>query len=308
MRILYAATGDIAVDLLEALWKEGLVKAVLTAPDAPGKRSKGLVPPPVKVKAEELGIPVYQPETLRSEARKRVREMDVDTLMSFCYGKIFGPMFLSLFSSTFNVHPSLLPLHRGCAPIYGAIRDMDRITGISVQEIAAGVDEGDIFASMEIPLDGTETTASLEERVRKEAPSLVIPLLRSFDPSLRRPQDGKPSYTGFIGKEDGKLDFSLPASALHAIIRACNPWPKAYGMLSGSPLYITGVWGSAFDEAEEAAEAPGTVVGVVKGRGLKIATGKGYLYASKVLPPARKEMDALSYVNGNRAILGSVLE
>ena len=79
-------------------------------------------------------------------------------------------------------------------------------------------------------------------------------------------------------------------------------------MLSGSPLYITGVWGSAFDEAEEAAEAPGTVVGVVKGRGLKIATGKGYLYASKVLPPARKEMDALSYVNGNRAILGSVLE
>ena len=133
MRILYAATGDIAVDLLEALWKEGLVKAVLTAPDAPGKRGKGLVPPPVKVKAEELGIPVYQPETLRSEARKRVREMDVDTLMSFCYGKIFGPLFLSLFSSTFNVHPSLLPLHRGCAPIYGAIRDMDRITGISVR-------------------------------------------------------------------------------------------------------------------------------------------------------------------------------
>ena len=149
---------------------------------------------------------------------------------------------------------------------------------------------------------------ALRERVRKEAPSLVIPLLRSFDPSLRCPQEGEPSYTGFIGKEDGKLDFSLPASALHAIIWACNPWPKAYGMLSGSPLYITGVWGSAFDEAEDAAEAPGTVVGVVKGRGLKIATGKGYLYASKVLPPARKEMDALSYVNGNRAILGSVLE
>ena len=169
MRILYAATGEIAVPLLRALAERQLVAAVLTAPDAPGKRGKTLLPSPVKKAALELGLEVYQPETLRKEAREYVRSIAPDALMSFCYGKIFGPMFLSLFSSTFNVHPSLLPLHRGCAPIYGAIRDMDRVTGISVQEIASGVDEGDIFASMEIPLDGTETTASLEERVRKEA-------------------------------------------------------------------------------------------------------------------------------------------
>ena len=308
MRILYAATGDIALDLLSALHEEGLVGAVLTAPDAPGKRGKGLIPPPVKVRAEELGLPVYQPETLRTEARERVRELGVDTLLSFCYGKIFGPRFLSLFDHTFNVHPSLLPLHRGCSPIYAAIRSLDRETGISLQEIALGVDEGDIFARMTMPLDGTETTGSLEARVRAAAPSLVVPALRDFSPSRRERQEGEPSYTGFIGKEDGRLDFSRSASELHAIIRACCPWPKAYAMLDGSPLYLTGVWGSAFDSPEPCAEAPGTVVDAVKGRGLRIATGCGYLYVSKVLPPARKEMDALSYLNGNRGILGSVLE
>ena len=307
MKILYAATGDIAVDLLEALYEKGLVTAVLTAPDAPGKRGKTLIPPPVKVKAEELGLPVYQPETLRSEARRKVREMGVDTLMSFCYGKIFGPMFLSLFEHTFNVHPSLLPLHRGCSPIYAAIRSLDRKTGITLQEIAQGVDEGDIFASCEIPLDGTETCCSLEEKVRKMAPMLVIPALGNFEGN-RRKQTGEPSYTGFVQKSDGKLDFSLPASSLHATIRACYPWPKAYALLDGVPLYITGVWGSAFSESEEAGEKPGTVVEAVKGKGLKIATGAGYLYITKVLPPQRKEMDALSYLNGNRAILGSVLE
>ena len=308
MRILYTATGDIALDLLSALHEEGLVGAVLTAPDAPGKRGKGLIPPPVKVRAEELGLPVYQPETLRTEARERVRELGVDTLLSFCYGKIFGPRFLSLFDHTFNVHPSLLPLHRGCSPIYAAIRSLDRETGISLQEIALGVDEGDIFARTVIPLDGTETTGSLEAMVREIAPSLVIPALRDFSPSRRERQEGEPSYTGFIGKEDGRLDFSRSASELHAIIRACCPWPKAYAMLDGSPLYLTGVWGSAFDSPEPCAEAPGTVVDAVKGRGLRIATGCGYLYVSKVLPPARKEMDALSYLNGNRGILGSVLE
>ena len=308
MRILYAATGDIALDLLSALHEEGLVGAVLTAPDAPGKRGKGLVPPPVKVRAEELGIPVYQPETLRTEAREKVRALDVDTLLSFCYGKIFGPRFLSLFDHTFNVHPSLLPLHRGCSPIYAAIRSLDHETGISLQEIALGVDEGDIFARTVIPLDGTETTGILEARVREIAPSLVIPALRAFSPSRREKQTGTPSYTGFIAKEDGRLDFTRPAAELHAVIRACYPWPKAYAMLDGAPLYLTGAYGSAFDPVEPCSEAPGTIVDAVKGRGLRIATGYGYLYVSRILPPARKEMDALSYLNGNRGILGAILE
>ncbi len=307
MKILYAATGSIAVKLLEALYEEGLVKAVLTAPDAPGKRGKSLIPPPVKVKAEELGLPVYQMASLKSEARKVIRTLDCDTLMSFCYGKIFGPMFLSLFENTFNVHPSLLPQYRGPSPTYAAIRNLDRETGITVQEIGAGVDEGDIFTSITFPLDGTETTESLDEKVGNLAPDVVIPLLRNFDKTQKRKQEGDVSYTKFIDKQDGLLDFSKSAQILHGEIRATYPWPRANCNCSGTPLYITGVYGSAFDPVEPCSEKPGTVVAYVKGKGLKIATGEGYLYVTKILPPMKKEMDALSYVNGNRSIIGTIL-
>ena len=153
MRILYAATGEIAVPLLRALAQRGDIAAVLTAPDAPGKRGKTLIPSPVKVAALELGLDVWQPETLRKEARAHVRSLMPDALMSFCYGKIFGPKFLSLFEHKYNIHPSLLPKYRGCAPLYESIRNLDRIGGISLQEIALEVDSGAILKAMTFPLE-----------------------------------------------------------------------------------------------------------------------------------------------------------
>ena len=305
MRILYAATGDIAVPLLGQLAAEGLVGAVLTAPDAPGRRGKSLVPSPVKVKALELGIPVMQPETLRTEARAEAASFSCDTLLSFCYGKIFGPRFLAMFGRKLNVHPSILPRYRGCSPIYAAIRAGDSETGITLQEIAEGVDEGDIYGCLPIALDGTETQESLEAKVASLAPGFVSAMLANLpDP---RPQEGDPSYSGFIAKEDGRIDFSAPAAEIHAQIRACYPWPKAYAMLDGAPLYLTGVYGSVADVQGPACEAPGTIVALEKGKGLKVAAGDGYVYVSRVLPPMRKEMDAASFVNGSRDAIGKVL-
>lgn len=305
MRILYAATGNIAVPLLEALAAKGYIGAVLTAPDAPGKRGRVLLPSPVKEKAIELGIPVMQPETLRKDARAEAKSFCCDALMSFCYGKIFGPMFLAMFVRTFNVHPSLLPLHRGCSPIYAAIREGDRETGITVQAIAEGVDEGAVYGTLRLPLDGTETQESLEKRVSDEAPRFVLDLLGNLPEP--KPQHGEPTYTGFISKEDGKIDFSRPASEIHALIRASYPWPKAYALLDGNPLYITGVHGSGFDSAEPSSEIPGTIVSMQKGKGLKVASGDGYIYISRVHPPMRKEMDAAAFANGYRDLQGKVL-
>ncbi len=308
MRILYAATGEIAVPLLRALNERGVIAAVLTAPDAPGKRGKSLVPSPVKKEALELGLEVWQPETLKKEARAYVRDLAPDALMSFCYGKIFGPMFLSLFRNTFNVHPSLLPKYRGCAPLYAAIRNLDRTSGITLQEIAPGIDEGRIYRTISFDLDGTEDLAEAESIAAGLAPSLVLPVLDEIDRIIPEEQTGEPSYTAMIGKEDGRIDFNEPAPVIHALIRACYPWPKAYCLLDEHPLYITGVYGSAFDDAEASSEEPGTVVGTVKGKGLKIATGSGYIYASRVLPPMKKEMDALSFANGCRGLCGKVLK
>ena len=307
MKIVFAATGEIAVPLLEALNEAKLVSLVLTAPDAPGKRGKSLIPSPVKVKALELGLDVYQPDTIRKEARTHIASYCADTLLSFCYGKIFGPRFLSLFSETFNVHPSLLPLHRGPSPIYQAIRDCDRNTGIALQRIAEGVDEGDLFGVLPVALDGTETEESLSRKVAALVPSFVLPIL--LDENRKAyPQTGEATYTSFVSKDDGRIDFTKSTEMIHAQIRSCSPWPKAYAMLMESPLYLTGVWGSGFSiEKADVPEKAGTIVGLEKGKGLKIALKDGYIYINRVLPPMKKEMDAFSFVNGRRDVIGSIL-
>lgn len=307
MRILFAATGEIAVPTLEALHRKNLISAVLCSPDEPGKRGSALIAPPTKVKALELGLPVLQPEHLGSEARRLLAEYDLDTLVSFCYGKIFGPKFLALFKDAFNIHPSLLPKYRGCAPIYETIRNMDRVCGISIQKIALEVDSGDIMNSFGFPLDGRESQNTLSEKVALLAADLAVSTFCDISSYPPRPQTGEASFSSFIKKEDGILDFHKPARILHAQIRACYPWPKARTVFQGKNLFITGVYGSVFDSFEPSSEEPGTVVGYEKGKGLKIATSDGYLYASRLQAEAKKEMDAGAFVNGNKAVLSAKL-
>ncbi|MCR5732407.1 MAG: methionyl-tRNA formyltransferase [Sphaerochaetaceae bacterium] len=308
MRILFAGTGQIAVPTLTALSEKGLVGAVLTAPDAPGKRGKGLVPPPVKVEAERLSLPVLQPEHLGSAARDEVSAFNCDTLVSFCYGKIFGPKFLALFSHTCNIHPSALPKYRGPSPVYAAIKNGDRSISISLQEIALCCDEGKLYLQKEFPLQGTENNESLEEKVSTLVPELALPLFMADSLPSPVEQSGTASWAGFIKKEDGAIDFNQSAKTLHAQIRAVYPWPKAVTSYNGLPLYLCSVSGSVFDIEEcECAEAPGTVVSHEKKRGFKIATSCGYLYVDRLQLPTKKELDSLSFLNGNKGIIGSVL-
>lgn len=308
MKILFAATGSIAVKTLEKLASLGLVRAVLTTPDVPGKRGKTLLPSPVKVKALELGLEVYQPETLRTEAREHIRTLGVDTLVSFCYGKIFGPKFLALFDGKYNIHPSLLPRWRGCSPIYRTILERDREGGISIQELALEVDSGDILNTCRFQLDGTEDIPSLEGKVADLAADLAVETFSDPDGFKPRKQEGEISYSDMIDKSEAVLDFSRSAAELHAMIRACYPWPKAVAGYRGGQLFLLGVSGSVFSPFEKTCgEKPGTVVGLDRKRGFKIATGDGYLYVSRVQAPAKKEMDSSSYLNGDRMIIGSVL-
>lgn len=307
MKILFASTSAIAVPLLEELHKKGYISCVFTSPDTPSKRGKALIPTPIKTKAMELGLPCYTPEHLNREEREIVKKEGLDTLLSFSYGKIFGPKFLSLFDYTFNVHPSLLPKYRGCSPIYNTIRNLDREGGISIQKIALGIDTGDIYKSVSFSLDGTETNEDIEKKVSFLAPPLVLNVLSSISDIEPYKQEGEPSYTTFIKKEDGKIDWNNSATTIHALIRASNPWPRSYTSFSGMQLSLTGVFGSAFSSFEECNEAPGTVVALDKKKGLKIATGNGYIYITRVLPQSKKEMDAASFVNGNKSIIGALL-
>ena len=309
MKILFAGSDEIAVPVLTYLASHNLVGAVLTTPDAPGRRGKSLLPPPVKARALELGLPVLQPEHLKKEAREDAAAQCCDTLLSFCYGKIFGPRFLSLFKRKFNIHPSMLPCYRGCAPLQAAILNQDDTCAISIQDIAPALDEGDIYITQSFRLDGTETITSLSEKVASLAPSLVEDLLMNIDvfKPRRQSEDGV-SYTTFVKKDDARLDFTRSARALHSAVRAYEKWPKAYCLLDGQPLYLLGVYGSVFDiPDEQCAEAPGTVVSHEKGKGFRIATGNGYLYVSELQLPTKKAMDSAAFLNGRHDMISKVL-
>ncbi len=308
MKILFAATGDIALPTLEALNEAGLVCAVLSAPDRPGKRGRDLIPTPIKKRALELGLEVLTPEHLGSEVRRKVSALSPDTLVSFCYGKIFGPKFLSLFSSTYNIHPSLLPRYRGCAPLRETILNADREGAISVQKIALGCDEGDIYASVTFPLDGTETEETLSERVSHIAPELALKVLIEREKYVPVPQTGEVSWSRMTEKSEAELSVSMSLREIHAKIRAFYPWPKAYLRWNGEALYLCGVYGSVFSQEEcTPAEEAGTVVALDKQKGLKIALSDGYIYITGLQKPTKKELSAADFVNGNRSIIGSVL-
>ncbi len=307
MRILFAATGEIAVRTLEKLNGMGLLGAVLTSPDERGGRGNKVIESPVKKRALELGIDVYQFESLRSEARKTVSTLSCDTLLSFCYGKIFGPRFLSLFERKYNIHPSLLPKYRGPSPTYEAIRNLDRETGVSIQEIALEIDSGDIIASRSFPLDGTETLASLDEKASAAACSLAEEVFSDPGSIKARPQQGEVTFSRLLNKEDGRIDFTRSAGEIHAMIRACYPWPKAFCIYKGEKLILSSVYSSAFSLDEASSEEPGTVVALDKKKGLKVATVDYYIYISRLQAPSRKEMDAVSFVNGDKAIIGALL-
>ncbi len=324
-RILFAGTPDIAVPLLNALVRDFEVVGVLTSVDKPRGRSKALVPSPVKSAALKAGIPVLQFETLRTEARERVKEIGADTLVSFAFGKIFGPKFLSLFpKGTFNVHPSALPVFRGPSPIQETVRCGLKTAVVSLQEIGLEMDSGDIYASCSFPLTGTETSMTLSSLVAEKASFFVPEELRkvfSGDGSKAK-QTGEPVYCKMLEKSDCSLDFSQNVKDVHCKIRALYEWPKASarfvpsGTGEARDIFITGVWGGFDyidnpDSCEDSVRTDfraGSVVAIRRDRGIGVLCRDGLLWINALQLPSKKEMDFFSFINGNSWIKDGFFE
>ena len=313
MRILFAGTPEIAVPTLRALSEHFEVGAVLTNVDKPGSRGKALIPSAVKEEALRLNLPVLQMEHLKGEARSLVTSYACDTLVCFAYGKLFGPRFLSLFSGEkLNIHPSLLPLLRGSSPLQGAILNQFSQTGISMQRIAQEMDSGDLLSSITLPLQGTETTESLTALVKDRAAFLAVESLQTLKEgrAFFTPQQGMPTYTEMLTKDRAKIDWTLPAKTIHALVRAMVPWPKASTMFEGQVLMITSVYGSLQEAGSDPVpeQVPcGKVVRKEKGKGIAIATGSGLLWVDRLQLEKHKDLDWQSFINGNRSILGTRL-
>ncbi|MCH3917338.1 MAG: methionyl-tRNA formyltransferase [Spirochaetia bacterium] len=309
MRILFAGTPLIAVPSLQAAASQFDVPAVLTNPDRPQGRHHTLVPSPVKEKAVGLGIDVLQPERLRGAVLEQVASYGCDVLICFAYGKIFGKKMLSLFPrGCYNIHPSLLPAYRGAAPIQYAILHGERQTGISIQQMSLGVDEGDLASVQLVGLDGSETTESLTQKVSDLAAGQLVSFLKDLEkgPVALRPQQGEPSYTAMLEKEQAPVDWTASAWSLHCKVRAFYPWPKAVAVYDDKQLAITGVH-FPFEEEPCPEVIPGTVVKVDKEKGIGIACGDGLLYVDRLQLAGKKEMDFRAFVNGNPSIRNAVL-
>lgn len=312
-KILFAGTPDISVPLLKALSEKFCIAAVLTNCDKPQGRSKTPVPSPVKTAALDLGLEVLQFDSLKSEAREAVKKTGANVLVSFAFGKIFGPMFLDLFpNGTFNVHPSDLPVFRGPSPIQQTIFSGLGKCVISVQQIGLKMDEGDIFAKYSFDLCGNETTLSLENTVAQKAaefvPGVIEKALKKAIVPAR--QEGLASYCKMIDKADAVLDFYQSALEVHSKIRALYPWPKASASFNGQDLFLLSVWGTFEDlEQEELLDnvKPGTVIGLRKDRGIGIACKDKAVWVNALQLPGKKELDFKSFANGNSAILKAVL-
>lgn len=310
MKILFAGTPEIAVPSLQAIAAHHEVALVLTNPDKPQGRHHTLMPSAVKTAALELGLDVLQPERLRGAVLQQIASYECDVLVCFAYGKIFGPKLLSLFpQGCYNIHPSLLPLYRGPAPIQYAILHGDTTTGISVQQLSLGVDEGALASVQTLSLDGTETSESLTIRVAEKAAPQIVDVLDSIEKgtlSLHE-QKGEVVFTSMLEKDQSRLDWHRSAATLHAQIRSFYPWPKTHTLYDGKKLTISGVDGPLVAEKCDGVP-PGTVIKKDKKRGLGIACGDGIIYVNRLQLAGKKEMDFKSFLNGNPGFIGSILE
>ncbi|MDR2185969.1 MAG: methionyl-tRNA formyltransferase [Treponema sp.] len=323
MRILYAASPAIAVPVLESLVREpeGFweLAGLLTNPDASRGRRGGPVPSEAAAAAagfltQDL---ILKPEKLDAAAREAVMSLRPDLLVSFAYGRIFGPKFLALFPlGGINIHPSLLPKYRGPTPIPAAILGRDRETGITIQRLAAAMDAGDILLQERFPLSGRETTEDLSETAARRAPVLLRQVLAGLvrGDIQGRPQDNQEaSYCSLISKEDGRIDWNRSAADIDAQIRAYTPWPLSWTtqgdrlltILEAQPCEKTGL--PAPVPPVSIPVLPGSVLGVDKNRGILVQTGEGVLGITRLQYRTKKALQWQVFLNGAKDFTGSRL-
>ncbi len=298
MRVVFMGTPDFSVPALEELAKVHQVEAVVTQQDKPKGRGHKMQFTPVKEKAMELNIPVYQPEKVRNlEFVDVLKNINPDVIVVIAFGQILPKEILKIGKyGCINVHASLLPKYRGAAPIQWAVIDGEKMTGVTTMHMAEGLDTGDIIDTSVIKLDEKETGGSLFDKLALEGGKLIIETLDKLEKGTakRIPQDNeKSTYAAKITKELGKINFSKSAVEIERLIRGLNPWPSAFTMMDDRQIKIwdaTAVDGTVKEEAGQIVEVAKTYI--------KVATGEGYLKINEIQPSGKKRMTMEAFLNG----------
>ncbi len=305
LRIIFMGTPLFALPSLHALINspDKVVCAVCRTDSCQGRGQK-VCPPPVKTLAEEAGIPVLQPESIRTEEFfETIRAVEPDLMVVVAYGKILPGRLLRLPRlGTINVHGSLLPKYRGAAPVQRALINGEAETGVTIMQMDEGVDTGDILLPAHLPISDEDTGGTLAAKLAKlgsEALTEAIVRLKEGRLPAVRQDEAQATCAPLLGKEEGHLDWSRPARELHCLIRGLDPWPSAYGFLDGrrfrffQPQVVPG----------ETGELPGTICRATC-EGILVAAGKDALLIREIQPEGKKRMCVRSCICGLRLPVG----
>jgi methionyl-tRNA formyltransferase len=309
MRLAFLGTPDFAVPSLDALCRAGHeVALVVTQPDARKGRGLHTTPPAVKAAALRLGLSVYQPAGINtSKAVERLTQAAPELGIVVAYGQILRPAVLDVpMHGYLNLHASLLPAYRGAAPVNWAVIRGEKTTGVTVQRVVLQMDAGPVLAHGTAQIGPEETAGELHERLSRIGAELlagVVGRLAVGNPPPELEQDhARATFAPKLAKDDGLIDWSLPARSVHNLVRGLTPWPGAAACL------VTGVRreeiivlrarvetapAGAFEDA-----LPGTVVAADDGRGIVVKAGRGLVAVLELKPAAGRAMSASDFLHG----------
>jgi methionyl-tRNA formyltransferase len=308
MRIVFMGTPDFAVPSLRKLHEAGHdVVLVVTQPDRPAGRGRALRSPPVKVAALELGLPVEQHDSVKTDDFvARLRDLAPDVVVVAAFGQILSEAILDCPRlGSINVHASLLPRYRGVAPINWVIMNGETETGVTTMFMARKVDAGEIILTRETDIGDAETAGELYYRLADLGAELLIETLELVEAGTapRVAQDPEQvTYARKLKKSDAEVDWSGEADRVYDRIRGTTPWPGAFTWYRGKVLRVLGA--SRGDDTGQRG-APGEVLALDDERGIEVAAGSGSVWLTRVKPEGKGAMDAAAFVRGYRPEVGS---
>jgi methionyl-tRNA formyltransferase len=308
VKVVFFGTPEFAVPSLHAILRAGRheVVAVVTQPDRPRGRHQRLQHTPVKSAALPFA-PVLQPERIRTpEFVAQLRSCEADLGVVAAYGKILPEEVLAAPRlGMINVHASLLPKYRGAAPVHRAVMNGDRETGVTIMRVVRALDAGPMLAKVTEPIGPDETSDVIEQRLAQTGAALLIEMMDQLAAGSAReePQDdAQATYAPKITKEDGPIEWTLPAADIHNRVRGLYPWPHASTIIAGERTLIL----RSKPLGASAGASPGTVVNVTRDA-ISVATGSGLLALEQLKPEGRRAMSAREFLAGRPVSVGMVL-
>ena len=297
--LIFMGTPEFALPSLRELHAAGApILLAVTQPDKPKGRGRKLVAPPVKVFAEAEGIPVYQPEKVKSaEAIERIAALNPACIVLAAYGQLLSAEILKVPTlGAVNVHASLLPKYRGPAPIHWAVIQGELETGVTTMLMDTGMDTGDILMQRQVPIEPTDTAGSLHDRLAQEGATLLVETLKLLQQGTLRPKaqdDSKATYAPMLAKEDGEIDWQEDAETICCRIRGLDPWPGGFTLWQGKRLKLFGCGSLPLSTQVE----PGTVIAATDD-GLQVSAGKGTVVIKTLQLEGRRPLPVADFLRG----------